>query len=49
VASAPGFVSKLISIYVDADACPAKQEVYRVAERRLLNGAALTVLLAALE
>ena len=26
-------LSKSITIYVDADACPVKQEVYRVAER----------------
>jgi uncharacterized protein len=32
-----------ISIYIDADACPVKQEVYRVAERHLLKGAALKV------
>jgi len=33
-----------ISIYVDADACPVKQEIYRVAERHLLKGVALKVL-----
>ena len=32
-----------ISIYIDADACPVKQEVYRVAERHALKGAALKV------
>jgi uncharacterized protein len=32
-----------ISIYIDADACPVKQEVYRVAERHLLKGTALKV------
>ncbi len=32
-----------ISIYIDADACPVKQEVYRVAERHLLKGVALKV------
>jgi len=32
-----------ISIYVDADACPVKDEVYRVAERHLLKGTALKV------
>jgi uncharacterized protein YaiI (UPF0178 family) len=32
-----------IIIYVDADACPVKQEVYRVAERHLLKGTAVTV------
>ena len=34
---------KPIAIYIDADACPVKQEVYRVAERHLLKGAALKV------
>src|SRR5579871_6323290 len=29
--------SKLITIYVDADACPVKDEVYRVAERHGLK------------
>jgi uncharacterized protein len=33
-----------ISIYVDADACPVKAEVYRVAERHALKGLALKVL-----
>ena len=32
-----------ITIYVDADACPVKDEVYRVAERHLLKGTALKV------
>jgi uncharacterized protein YaiI (UPF0178 family) len=32
-----------IAIYVDADACPVKEEVYRVAERHLLKGTALKV------
>src|SRR5881392_3318345 len=32
-----------ISIYVDADACPVKAEIYRVAERHLLKGTALKV------
>jgi uncharacterized protein len=35
--------SKPIAIYIDADACPVKQEVYRVAERHALKGAALKV------
>jgi uncharacterized protein YaiI (UPF0178 family) len=35
---------KPIAIYVDADACPVKQEVYRVAERHALKGVALKVL-----
>jgi uncharacterized protein YaiI (UPF0178 family) len=34
----------LISIYIDADACPVKQEIYRVAERHALKGTALKVL-----
>ena len=33
----------MIAIYIDADACPVKQEVYRVAERHALKGAALKV------
>ncbi len=32
-----------ISIYIDADACPVKQEIYRVAERHALKGTALKV------
>lgn len=32
-----------IAIYVDADACPVKNEVYRVAERHALKGLALKV------
>ena len=32
-----------ISIYIDADACPVKQEIYRVAERHALKGVALKV------
>jgi uncharacterized protein YaiI (UPF0178 family) len=34
----------LIAIYVDADACPVKQEVYRVAERFVERGTALRVI-----
>jgi uncharacterized protein len=34
---------KVITIYIDADACPVKQEVYRVAERHALKGTALKV------
>jgi uncharacterized protein YaiI (UPF0178 family) len=34
---------KPIAIYIDADACPVKAEVYRVAERHVLKGAALKV------
>jgi uncharacterized protein len=33
-----------IGIYIDADACPVKQEIYRVAERHALKGTALKVL-----
>ena len=33
----------IISIYIDADACPVKQEVYRVAERHALKGVGLKV------
>ena len=36
--------SHAISIFVDADACPVKAEVYRVAERHALRGAALKVI-----
>ena len=35
---------KPIAIYIDADACPVKQEIYRVAERHALKGTALKVL-----
>ena len=34
---------KPITIYVDADACPVKQEVYRVAERHARKGLAVKV------
>jgi uncharacterized protein YaiI (UPF0178 family) len=34
---------KPISIYIDADACPVKNEVYRVAERHAGKGTALKV------
>ena len=36
-------MSQPIAIYVDADACPVKDEIYRVADRHILNGAALKV------
>jgi uncharacterized protein YaiI (UPF0178 family) len=36
--------SKPITLYIDADACPVKQEVYRVTERHVLKGVALKVL-----
>jgi uncharacterized protein len=32
-----------ITLYINADACPVKQEIYRVAERHALKGAALKV------
>jgi uncharacterized protein len=32
-----------ITLYIDADACPVKAEVYRVAERHALKGLALKV------
>ena len=35
---------KGITLYIDADACPVKQEVYRVAERHALKGTAVKVL-----
>jgi uncharacterized protein len=33
----------MIAIYIDADACPVKQEIYRVAERHALKGIQLKV------
>jgi uncharacterized protein YaiI (UPF0178 family) len=33
----------MISIYIDADACPVKQEIYRVAERHVGKGTTLKV------
>jgi uncharacterized protein len=33
----------MITIYIDADACPVKQEIYRVAERHARKGTALKV------
>ena len=33
----------IITLYIDADACPVKQEIYRVAERHVRKGAALKV------
>jgi hypothetical protein len=35
---------KPINLYIDADACPVKQDVYRAAERHALKGNALKVL-----
>ena len=36
-------IHRPIAIYIDADACPVKQEIYRVAERQALKGTALKV------
>jgi uncharacterized protein YaiI (UPF0178 family) len=36
-----------IAIYIDADACPVKDEVYRVAERHLLRGVTVKVFVVA--
>ncbi len=36
--------SSPITIYIDADACPVKQEIYRVVERHALKDVALKVL-----
>ena len=33
----------IITLYIDAAACPVKQEIYRVAERHALKGTALKV------
>lgn len=33
----------MITILIDADACPVKDEVYRVAERHIARGVAITV------
>ena len=33
----------MITVLIDADACPVKQEIYRVAERHLLKGVAIKV------
>jgi uncharacterized protein len=37
-------INLMITIYIDADACPVKQEIYRVAERHAGKGTALKVL-----
>ena len=39
--------SQPVSLYIDADACPVKDEVYRVAERHLAKGVALKVFVVA--
>jgi uncharacterized protein YaiI (UPF0178 family) len=36
-------VIKTIVLYIDADACPVKQEIYRVAERHAFKGTVLKV------
>ncbi len=36
--------SNRISLYIDADACPVKTEIYRVAERHVGKGTAIKVL-----
>ena len=36
-------IYKAIALYIDADACPVKQEINRVAERHALKGTALRV------
>jgi len=41
IAASPSF--KPIAIFIDADACPVKQEIYRVAERHAGKGIALKV------
>ncbi len=41
------FMSQPISLYIDADACPVKDEVYRVAERHLQKGVSLKVFVVA--
>jgi uncharacterized protein YaiI (UPF0178 family) len=33
----------VLTIFIDADACPVKDEVYRVAERHIARGTAITV------
>ena len=43
MSSSPAPQAKPIAIYIDADACPVKQEIYRVAERQALKGTALKV------
>jgi uncharacterized protein YaiI (UPF0178 family) len=40
----PELNPRAITIYVDADACPVKQEIYRVAERHAHKGVAVKVL-----
>jgi uncharacterized protein len=40
----PDLNPRAITIYIEADACPVKQEIYRVAERHAHKGVALKVL-----
>src|SRR5918999_590550 len=43
-----GYMTPLpIHLYIDADACPVKQEIYRVAERFVARGTALKVIVVA--
>jgi uncharacterized protein YaiI (UPF0178 family) len=37
----------MIALLIDADACPVKQEIYRVAERHALKGTAFKVFVVA--
>jgi uncharacterized protein len=41
--TSPAMTAPPISIFIDADACPVKQEIYRVAERHAQKGVALRV------
>ena len=43
MSSSPAPQAKPIAIYIDADACPVKQEIYRVAERHAQKGTAVKV------
>ena len=43
MSSSPAPQAKPVAIYIDADACPVKQEVYRVAKRHALKGTAMKV------
>jgi uncharacterized protein YaiI (UPF0178 family) len=45
--TAPGAAHQSIAIYVDADACPVKSEIYRVAERHRLQVLGLKVFVVA--
>jgi uncharacterized protein len=41
--TSPAMTGPPITIFIDADACPVKQEIYRVAERHAQKGVALKV------